>query len=261
MNASLISFEHDNLKAYSLLLRIEIALRELLRIALEKDHGPNWRKRLPGDLLKKIKDSQNEENRPQFDYVLLGPLYYLTFGELLTVLRQKSAQSVAEKLGGDAILKQLENVFGPRNAICHSRPVSVVGLMAIETLYAEIETALTSDGLAQLISKPDTGLNQHEAAKTLLGPLKQILRDIPSLPSELPIVDAYQMAVAQYWWADDILAGFNRASVEAAFALIQGYNAIPRGVGSAGIKQRFREKYELEKRIQEAIIELEKTPL
>jgi hypothetical protein len=58
------------------------------------------------------------------------------------------------------VLKQLENIFAPRNAICHSRPVSSVGLKTIETLYAEMETAMTADGLAQLIAKPDAGLSQ-----------------------------------------------------------------------------------------------------
>jgi hypothetical protein len=158
----MIPFENDNLKAYALLLRIEIALRELLGISLESEFGAQWRKRLPGELLKKIKESQREENRPQFGYVRLGPLYYLTFGELLTLLQQKSGRPVAEKLGGDGFLKQLENVFTPRNALCHSRPVSSVGLKTIETLYAQMETALTPEWLAQLMSKPDTGLGQDE---------------------------------------------------------------------------------------------------
>jgi hypothetical protein len=101
---------------------------------------------LPGELLKKIKESLTEENRPQFGYVRLGSLDYFTFGELLTLLQQESGRPVAEKVGGACVLKQLENVFVPRNAICHSRPVSSVGLKTIEALYAEMETALAADG-------------------------------------------------------------------------------------------------------------------
>jgi len=121
----MIPFEAENLRAYSLLLRIEIALRELLRSSYESEFGSQWRKRLPGDLLKKINGSQTEENRPQFNFIRLGPLYYLSFGELLPLLQQKSGQAAAKKLGGDCILKQLENLFVPRNAVCHSRPVRV----------------------------------------------------------------------------------------------------------------------------------------
>jgi len=167
----MIPFENDNLKAYSLLLRIEIVLRELLRDSYELEFGKQWRKRLPEAILKKIKESQAEENRPQFGYVRLGPLYYLSFGELMTLLQQKASRAVAERLGGSCVLKQLENIFVPRNAVCHSRPVSSVGLKTIETLYAEIEAALTTDGLRQIVSNPDAGISQKEASKLLLSAL------------------------------------------------------------------------------------------
>ena len=254
----MIPFESDNLKAYSLLLRIEIALRELLRISMESEFGVQWRKRLPGELLKKIKESQTEENRPQFGYVRLGPLYYLTFGELLTLLQPKSGHAVAEKLGGGCVLKQLENIFVPRNAVCHSRPVSSVGLKTIVTLYAEMETALTADGLARLIAKPDAGLAQDQAASGMIPALKDVLRDLPKLPPSFVIPDVFQIATSQFWWADDSLAGFNRSVIEAAIAVIREYNAIPAGVGCAGTRQRFSEQSEMKKAVQHALTELEK---
>ncbi len=254
----MIPFEDDNLSAYTLLLRIEIVLRESLRKSLESQSGVDWQKKLPGELLTKIRKAQTEENKPQFNFVRLGPLYYLTFGELLTLLQQKSGRSVAEKLGGDCFLKQLENIFAPRNALCHSRPVSSVGLKTIETLYAQMEAALTADGLARLMAKPDTGLAQDEAAKGLIPALNEMLRDLPDLPPAFPIPEAIQTATAQFWWADDSLAGFNRSSVEAAFALIREYNALPAGVGSAGVRQRFCEQSNLKTRIQGAITELAK---
>jgi hypothetical protein len=254
----MIPFEGDNLKAYALLLRIEIALRELLRISLEEQYGRQWRKRLPGELLKKIKESQKEEYRPQFGYVCLGPLYYLTFGELLTILQQKCGQSVAERLGGDCILKQLENVFVPRNALCHSRPVSSVGLKTIETLYVEIEAALTAGELDTLISESDTGLSQDQAASALISGLTAALQGLPQLAPSLPLPEAFQTAMAQYWWAEDSLAGFERASVETAFALISEYNSLPAGVGCAGTRYKFSEQRDLKIHIERAISELEK---
>jgi hypothetical protein len=254
----MIPFEGDNVRAYTLLLRIEIVLRECLRASLESQFGVHWRKRLPGDLLKKIKESQAQENRPQFNFVCLGPLYYLTFGELVTLLQQKLGGPVATKLGGDCFLKQLENIFAPRNSVCHSRPVSSVGLKAIETLYAQMEAALTPEGLAQLMAKPDTGLARSEAAKALLPVLEETLCSLPNLPPALRISEAFQTVTAQFWWADDSLAGFNRTKVENATNLIREYNALPGGVGSAGNRQRFCEKHDLKKRIQDAIAELEK---
>lgn len=254
----MIPYEEDNLKAYKLLLRIEIALRELLKNSLESEFGEQWRKRLPGDLLKKIKGSQIEENRPQFGYVSLGPLYYLTFGELLPLLQQKMTRSVTKKLGGDCILKQLENIFVPRNAVCHSRPVSAVGLKTIEVLYAEMETALTTAELERLISTPDTGLAQIEAAKCLILQLKVVQSELPKLPQSFVIPELFTKARAQFWWADDELAGFNRLNVEDAFACIQEYNLLPVGVGCAGTRHKFSEQRHMKQVVHDAIIELEK---
>jgi hypothetical protein len=253
-----VPFEEDNIEAYRLLLRIEIALRECLKASLESEFGVHWRKKLPGELLKKIKESQTEENRPQFDFIRLGPLYYLTLGELLPLLQQKYGHSVTERLGGDCFLKQLENILGPRNALCHSRPVSSVGLKTIETLYSEMETALTVEGLARLVAKPDVGLAQDEAAKALFPSLRQAILDLPHLPPTIPTPEAFQSVTAQFWWADDSLAGFNRSFVDTAIILIREYNALPTGVGSAGVRQKFCEERDLHKSIKNAINELEK---
>lgn len=254
----MIPFENDNLLAYSLLLRIEIVLRECLRKALEAEHGVQWQKKLHGELLKKIRKSQTEENRPQFNFIRLGPLYYLTFGELLTQLQQNQCRSVTEKLGGDCFLKQLENVFTPRNALCHSRPVSSVGLKTIETLYAQMETALTADGLARLIATPDVGLAQDQAASELLASLLAVIEKLHSLPTAFAIPTVYTTATAQFWWADDGLAGFNRSFVEAAFECIKGYNALPAGVGCAGTRQRYCEQHQMKQGVEAAIAELRK---
>jgi len=254
----MIPFESENQRAYTLLLRIEIVLRECLRNCFESEIGKHWQKRLPGPLLKRIKESQKEENRPQFNFVRLGPLYYLNFGELLTLLQQTPGRPVARKLGGDTILKQLENIFVPRNAICHSRPVSSIGLKAIETLYAELESALSTEAMERLISKPDTGLAQDEAAKRLIPALNEILRVLPDLPQTLPIPDVFETAVVQFWWADDMLAGFNRSCVDSAMVFISKYNGFPTGVGSAGIREMFCEQSNLAKSIQDAISELER---
>jgi hypothetical protein len=83
-----------------LLLRIEVALREAIRLALYDEFGSQWHKRLSGDLLKKIRDSQRDESKPQFNYVRLGPLYYLTFGELLSQLNQKPCQNLLARAFG-----------------------------------------------------------------------------------------------------------------------------------------------------------------
>jgi hypothetical protein len=242
-------------------MRIEIVLRESLKAALESEFGVQWQKRLPGSLLKKIKESQAEENRPQFNFIRLGPLYYLTFAELLPLLQQKAGRSVIEKLGGDCFSKQFENLFTPRNAICHSRPVSTVGLMAIEALYHQMKTALSEQDFDHLLSKLDIGLAQDEAAKKLIPAFKNVIENLPNLPISFEIPEEFQIATDQFWWADDSLAGFNRSIVELATALVREYNALPAGVGCAGIRQTFSEQRHIKASVQHAITELEKVKI
>lgn len=254
----MIHFEQENLEAYKLILRIEIVLRECVRISMESEIGVGWQKRIPGELLKKIKEAQKEENQPQYAFLRLGPLYYLTFGELLNLLNQKACSSLAKQLGGACVLKELESLQGPRNALCHSRPVSTVGLKTIETVYAALVAALTEKEFARLIAKPDTGLPQSEASKSMIASLRGTLQILPDLPDKLRIPEAYSIGVTQFWWLDDSLAGFKRSTIEEAVAIILEYNELPQGVGSAGSRQRCCEQKDLKNKIHAAIVELEK---
>lgn len=254
----MIPFENDNLKAYKLLLRIEVILRECLRESFEGEFGNTWQKKLPGDLLKKIKESQIKENRPNFDFIRLGPLYYLNFGELITILQQKPGRYVANKFGGEVFLKQLENVLVPRNAISHSRPVSCVGLKTIEALYVQMEVALSFQEFETLCTSLDIGLSQKETSEKLIPFLIEVLRDLPRLPTSFQIPEEYKMAILQFWWTEDFLAGFKCVSIEKAFSCISKYNEFSMGVGSSGIRQNYSEQVGLEQVIYDAIIELEK---
>jgi len=254
----MIPFEQDNLQAYSLLLRIEIVLRECLKESMEGEFGAKWQKRIPGDLLKKVRMSQSEENKPQFDFLRLGPLYYLTFGELLQLLQQELGRSVTRRLGGESLVRQLENLFSPRNAICHSRSVSRVGLKAVEALYGQLESALTPEVMSRLLANPDAGLRQVDAARGLARTFEQALYVVAELPLALPIPDDYERVTAQFWWGEDTLAGFHCACVEACVALIVEYNSLPVGVAAVLPRQRLVETSNFEVHLREALSELRK---
>jgi hypothetical protein len=46
---SSLFFEDENRNAYVLMLRIEVALREAIRLALSNEFGSQWHKRLGGE--------------------------------------------------------------------------------------------------------------------------------------------------------------------------------------------------------------------
>ncbi len=254
----MIPFELDNLEAYKLLLRIELAVRESLRQSLESEHGSRWRNRIPGVLLKKIRSAEAEEKRPQFDYLRLGPLYYLTIGELIPLLEQKSGRATLNRLGGDCFIKLLENILGPRNAVCHARSVSAVGLVAIRALYAQVEAALTPEGLDALISTPDVGISQYEAAHSLMIALEQSKQLVCRLQSPVPMPDIYALATNQYWWGVRDVVEFDCSAIEAAVKLIEDYNRLPTGLGSAAARQHFVETQRAIEQIDAAIAELKR---
>lgn len=254
----MIHFESDNVKAYKLLLWIEIAIRECIRYCMMKAHGNCWRKQIPGDLLRKVRESEKEENRPQFNYTRLGPLYYLSLGELVPILKQKVSGGVAELLGGEWVIKDIENILGLRNAICHARPVPSVGLVAIDALYLQMMTALDSHQLSNIVSSPDIGVFPDDTARLLIPWMGNLKENILTLQCPITIDAAYETATQQYWWGMSEFSGFDCAALERVSDLIAAYNALPTGVGSAGRRERFCEDNKALQAIETATFELKR---
>ena len=250
----MVPFETDNIEAYRLLLRIEIALRELIRNAYQAEFGDQWRQRIPGDLLLKIRAAESTDaTKKQFGFRRLGPLYYLTFGELLTLLHQKTCKPMLVPLGGTSFVAQVDNLSAPRNAISHARAVSAAAMAATEALYAQLESAYSPKGLAAILASPDVGLDPHEVRSRCAAWLLQLRQDVTQLQTPLDLMPDHQIAVNQYWWADVQFAGFDTDAVDHIADLVRAYNALPLGIGSAAARLRFVTQNDLENRLDIAI--------
>jgi len=252
----MISFQEDNIRAYGRLLWIEVAVRECIRHAMEQTYGDAWKKKIPGDLLKKIRESEREENRPHFNFIHLGPLYYLSLGELVPILRQKVASNITKIFGGEWIINDIEKILGPRNAICHARPVPAVGLTAIESLYQQVKTALESQGMIDIVATSDTGIFPEDSAKLLIPWIDELKKIMPILHAPIAIPDAYKDATLQYWWGNQDLAGFDCSTIDFLANLLGDYNSLPLGVGSAAKRQRFCEDRQPLQAIDNALSQL-----
>ena len=250
----MIPFETANIQAYRLLLRIEIALRELIRRAYQDEFGARWRRRIPGDLLRKIRESESTDAaKKQFGFRRLGPLYYLTFGELLTLLDQKTCAPILARLGGPSFVSQVANLSGPRNAISHARAVSSAALAAAEALYAQLESAYSPSGLAALLRSPDVGLDPHDIRSRCAAWLRRLHQDVAQLHTPLDPMPDHQIAVNQYWWGNAQFAGFDTNSVDEIAKLVRAYNALPPGIGVAADRRRFVTQNDLQNKLQIAI--------
>lgn len=242
----MVPFEDENVEAYRLLLRVEVTLRELVRAKMSARFGPAWHKRLPGDLLRKIREAQrDEESRRPFGFLALGPLYYLTFGELLEVLRHRDADEAIVALGGQGMVRSLETLTSPRNAVGHARSVSTAGLLTIRAIHQQMETALTPSGMTSLLSNPDCGLYPSEARECLRDWLQSCLRVVEDLEKPIPDSGPYRRASEQYWWSADKSAPFDCHAISRANDLLLRYEAVPGGLGSKAERLRFAEEYKL----------------
>jgi hypothetical protein len=253
----MVPFEESNVEALKLFIRLEVALRELLARGLARLHGNSWRKRLPGSLLKKIRQCENEESsRAQFGFLRLGPLYYLSFGELLELLDQKDGAEIvaSARLGG--LRHQFSNLLPVRNALAHSRAVTPTGLRAIQSCYEQLTTALGVDTLSELLSNPETGIPPEHAIIDLRAFVEGVRASAAELDSIIPITPSLDLIQHQYWWGNQELSGFDCSVIEPIITFARSYNRLSSGVGSAGERQDLVRSTAIGEAIQVALLAL-----
>lgn len=251
----MVPFEEINKEAGTLLLRIEVVLRELLAREYRAQHGIEWQRRIPGALLAKIRASQVAETRPQYDFLRLGPFYYLTFGELLESLKQGPGRELTRKLGGDTIIGKLEGLLAPRNAIAHSRSVSQVGLKAAQALYAEIATAVGPDRFVELAARPQAGVYPDEVRPVVCRWLLEIRKSVVEF-TPLSSNDRFADAQAQYWWPDEPMAGFCTSAIDEIAEAVDKLRAVTDGIGSAAPRLQIIRETDLRAKIDAALNDL-----
>lgn len=238
----MIPFEERNVEAYRKLLQIEICLRELTKKILADIGGQTWHKAIPGKLLSKVRDSQRDEEKPHFDFLCMGPLYYLTLGELHELLNQGNGKKVIEQLGGKQILDQLGLLLGPRNAVSHNRDVGEIGLLTINTTHKMLIASLTQEQFELLLSTPDTGVLPKNAISEFRTWAVKLKKDIDSYPRTLALPNIYKHISNQYWWGSKELAGFDCDVIVRAVILVKQYNQLPQGVGSLEVRRAYAKK-------------------
>ena len=250
----MVPFEDANVEAYRLLLRIEVVVREVLRISLEEIHGARWQRQLLKEMRSKIHESQAEEHRRrQFDFIRLGPLYYLTLGELIPLLRQRVAQQAVQRLGGNAFIEQVENIFAPRNAVAHSRDVSAAGIAAIRAIYLQIENSVGGEELSTILQHPDVGISPERALPSILEWAIDVFGKIEKLAATCPPCEEYSKAETQFWWGMHEVREVDYQLLERCVKDVERYNVLPKGIGSAATRQRFVESSRLNETLQKAI--------
>ena len=238
-----ISFADRNAEGYRCLLYVEVALRELARYELRRCHGEKWQKHIPGRYLQKIRQDQKDEvTQASFGFRALGPLYYLTFGELVEISSQRPVVDRLKKVLGQQGPELLRESVPSRNAIAHCRDLTENALATVRTLKMRMDAGLTTHELVGLLDEPDLGLYPEEACERLASWIRRVqsaLSELQPLSADQEDYQDYLEATRQYWWSSSELAGFDVNRVDNLAAKIREYSHLQRGVGAAAIRQRF----------------------
>ena len=238
-----IPFAERNAEGYQCLLYVEVALRELARYELRTRHGDKWQKYIPGHYLQKIRHDQRDEAiHASFGFRRLGPLYYLTFGQLVEMSTQKPVVDRLKKVLGPQGPQLLQESIPSRNAISHCRDLTANALATLRTLQMRMATGLAAHELLPLLHEPDIGVAPEEARERLADWLRRVqsaLSQFRSLPDD---PQDYHVATRQYWWSSSELAGFDVECVDSLAAKLRQYSHLPGGVGAAAARQRFISK-------------------
>jgi hypothetical protein len=73
------------------------------------------------------------------------------------------------------------------------------------------------------------------------------------LRASVPVTDIYYTAQEQYWWGRPDLAGFDCSLIDRVASLINDYNSLPKGIGSALSRQQFCNERHAIRAIEDAI--------
>ena len=235
-----VAFAERNAEGYRCLLYVEVALRELAKHELRRHHGEKWQRRIPGRYLQKIRNDQKDEAmQASFGFRKLGPLYYLTFGELVELSSQKPIVDRLKGVLGQQGPELLRESVPSRNAVAHCRDLTENALATVRALKMRMVTGLTANDLVGLLQEPDIGLYPEEARMRLAGWLRRVRSTLCQLRSLSAEQEDYEMASRQYWWSSSELADFDVERVDSLAIKIRTYSSLPRGVGAAAHRQRF----------------------
>ena len=251
----MVPFEKLNSEAYVKILRIEIVIREVVREKYFQEFGRKWKKRIPGELLTKIRESEkNDDLISETGYVALGSLYYLTYGEIISAIEKqnKIRQALELELGAN-FLDLCGHIRAPRNAIAHNRSITRQGANDVNHLYEFLNSKLSPEKFEDYARNPTAGLFIEDAKIKI----KEYLNDVLSSVKSFKIIEQnniLDLAIEQHWWSTVADNDLNFEKLESCAELISKYSKLTHvGIGTSGKINRFIHKNNFAGLVTEAI--------
>lgn len=217
--------------AYSVLLQIEVALRELIISELSEFGAKWWKQRLPGDIVIKVRQGREYERMvPWRQAVPHHPIYYTDLPDLTKVItaRNNWDDKFSSIFGNAEHFRNSMRTLEPiRNSVAHSRIISTEDLEVLRGIERSLVAAFGEDRFHGLIGR-------RTAVPSLMAQLRKASEDIGEMIASIEApasIDKLLMRVNgmrnQWWWDEDYL-GFPTETVDEAVELTEEYCQQPR---------------------------------
>jgi hypothetical protein len=221
----------ENIEIFTILYKIETALRELIIEALSRIEGQKWYKRcLPGDILEKYReDLQFEKQIPWTQFVQHNPIYYLDFSDLRKIIERsdnwtRAFQPIFSRK--EIVVSTLSEIEPIRNKIAHNRKATSTDVAITRGALDKLKAAIGFTYFDTLVNRCTLAQNISELLFKLQEEAKASLLSCCTYNSHIQL--NIWNEVCNKWWFDDSYLGSKIDKIEEFFHLVVEYSCLPR---------------------------------
>jgi hypothetical protein len=228
-----------NTEVYSQIYEVEVALRELIIVALTNLHGPRWAKRgLAPPMREKVQEARAYERRtPWTQCIPHHPLYYLNFSDLAMIMEGKANRQAfrGEFPRLELAVAEVRVLEPIRNKVAHNRKATEADVTIAMAASAKLQAWIGQDRYQDLLERQTLAPDLPQRLKALSSEAEGAVSTALALDT-LEALPCWEEA-REAWWFDSEYLGGDLDQVECLFGKLLGYMGLPQGRGTGHIAE------------------------